>query len=311
MMDIEKLHNILNQTSSELGFSDYSATPLTPLQTEMTRFKDYLLLNFNADMSYLEKNCEIRENPERLLNGAKSVMCFLANYKTDFKQNYILPQIASYAYGADYHKVIRDKLYLLVDKMKEFYPENKFRVFTDSAPILEKEWASRAGLGFIGKNTMLISKRYGVKTFIGVILTDLVVKYSSRIEKTSCGSCNKCIDACPTGALVREYVIDARKCISYQTIESKREIGTEPFRIDFNNYIFGCDICIDACPWSAKGGYTTITEFFPDVRKMNNTQEDWSSMSQSEFLEQYNGSPLARAGLKKINDNILCNGVKN
>ena len=310
-MDINELHIIVNELALNLGFSAYAATPSIKLTDEMFRFREYLSKGFNADMSYLERNCDMRENPDLLLKGTKSVMCFLASYKNEIKQDKNIPQIASYAYGKDYHKILKDKLYVIAEKIKEYYPSITYRVFTDSAPVLEKAWATRAGLGFIGKNTMLINKTHGIKTFIGVILTDLVVKYSWNSEKPGCGSCTKCIDACPTGALTGEYLLDARKCISYQTIESKRAFGQEKFAIDFNNYIFGCDICVDACPWSSKGEFTKISEFFPDIRYIGRNKDDWSSMEEDVFLGEFSESPLNRAGLQKIIDNIKWNGVEN
>lgn len=308
-MDINELHIVVNELAISLGFSAYAATPAVSLNEEMVRFREYLNNRYNADMSYLERNCDMRENPDLLMKGSKSILCFLVSYKNEQSQNPDVPQIASYAFGKDYHKVIKDRLYVIAEKIKEYYPDINYRVFTDSAPVLEKAWAVKAGLGFIGKNTMLINKKTGIKTFIGLILTDLVVKYSWNTEKPGCGTCTKCLEACPTGALTKEYVLDSRKCISYQTIESKRAPGRETYKVGFNNYIFGCDICIDACPWNSKGEYTSITDFFPDFVKINRNRIDWDSMQESEFLEQYKESALLRAGLLKIKENLNHDGV--
>ncbi len=310
-MDIEKLHNMISEMSADLGFSIYAATPSEMLTDEMSLFKDYLSKKYNGDMSYLDRNCDIRENPDLLLKGAKSVLCFLANYKTDFIKIKDNPKIATYALGKDYHKVIKDKLYAISEKIKEEYPLMNFRVFTDSAPILERKWAAKAGLGFIGKNSMLISKKFGVKTFIGIIITDLVVKYSWSVEKPGCGSCRRCLEACPSGALTKEYMLDARKCISYQTIESKRSREKETFSIDYNGYIFGCDLCIDACPWTEKGELTSIKEFFPDDNIVNKSKEDWMKLTEDEFAIQFKDSPLLRSGLSKIKENLSFNGFTN
>jgi len=175
---------------------------------------------------------------------------------------------------------------------------------------LEREWAREAGLGFIGKNNFLISKKFGLHTFIGIILVTETLKYSENTVNNGCGKCNECIKACPTGALVGPYTLDSRKCISYQTIESKTSHNQEEFVINLNKSIFGCDICLKACPWSLKGAVTNWPEFKPVFSKMHNksilyfTQEDWNSLDSDSFSEIFKNSPIKRAGISKIHDNL-------
>ena len=309
-MNIDELHKVVETCSNELGFLDYGAAPCRKLLPEVERLKLNLRKSYNAKMEYLERNLELRENPELLLKGTKSIMCFLAPYKPESEQSEGFPKIASYAYGEDYHKVIKDKLYLVVERMKPLLPKMRARVFVDSAPVLEREWAKEAGLGFIGKNNFLISKKFGLHTFIGIILVDQTLKYSGTVVKNGCGSCKSCIEACPTGALAEPFSLDARRCISYQTIESKDNHNTEEFVIDLNDRIFGCDICLKACPWSKKGEVTTWNEFKPIISKQHNksilflTKEDWTSMDNEDFSQIFINSTLKRAGISKIKDNL-------
>lgn len=312
-MNVIEIHNMIEACSKELGFLSYGAAPCKKLLPQGERLELYLNQFFNAGMDYLEKNMDIRIDPELLMEGTKSVMCFLAPYKPEKEQEKNFPQISSYAYGIDYHKAIKDKLYLIVERMRMILPGLKARVFVDSAPILEREWAKEAGLGFIGKNNFLISKEFGLHTFIGVILVDITLKYSEEIVKNGCGNCMSCIKACPTGALAEPFSLDSRKCISYQTIESKESHNKEEFIIDLNDYIFGCDICLKACPWSQKGEATSWSEFKPIFSQNHNksilffTKEEWLSIDSKTFLEIFENSPLKRAGISKIHNNL---GVK-
>lgn len=309
-MNIEDLHISIEEYSKELGFLDYGAAPCRKLSQEVERLKLSLSKSYNAKMHYLERNLALREDPSLLMEGTKSIMCFLAPYKPESEQNKDLPLIASYAYGSDYHKVLKDKLYLIVERMKTDLPGLKASVFVDSAPVMEREWAKEAGLGFIGKNNFLISKKFGLHTFIGIILVDRTLKYSGTIVKSGCGKCKSCIDACPTGALTEPFCLDARRCISYQTIESKDAHNQEVFVIDLQNRIFGCDICLKACPWSKKGEATWWSEFKPTFSEQHNksvlslTKDEWISLDDESFSHIFINSPLKRAGISKILDNL-------
>lgn len=309
-MDTLCIEELLLRWSEELGFAACGVAGACLMTDAMNDFRESLQKDFHADMTYLEKNQDIREDPSLLLPGVRSVICFLAPYKHDEKQQAGLPSIASYAWGEDYHVVIRKKLREIVRRMKVEIPELEARVFTDSAPLLERLWAKEAGLGFIGKNGLLISKEQGIRNLIGIILVNVEIKYSGSIVRDGCGKCRRCLDACPTGALAAPYIMDARKCISYQTIESKRMHEEEEFRVTHSGYIFGCDICIEACPWTNKGLFTTWPEFSPKFSVDHNkkiiefSHEDWIGLSEDDFKEIFKNSPLKRAGISKIKNNL-------
>lgn len=309
-MSPENLHNIIKEYSAEMGFVAYGSIPVSEFHKDASYLRQYLDMGYNASMSYLEKNFQIRENPGLLLEGAKSIMVFLASYKPDKRNKPEVPVIASYAFGRDYHPVIKNRLNLVAKKLKEYMPGIRYRVFTDSAPIFERAAAVAAGLGFIGRNTFLISKEHGLHTLIGVIITDAIVPYNSDIVSNGCGTCRRCLDTCPTGALAGEFMLDARRCISYQTIESKYSFNEQEFKIDRSGRIFGCDICLEACPWAVKGKPGSWEEFKPlaykdgkDITLMNS--DDWLQMEEQEFKEFFGESSLLRAGLARIKDNVL------
>ncbi|OFY42683.1 MAG: tRNA epoxyqueuosine(34) reductase QueG [Bacteroidetes bacterium GWF2_40_14] len=309
-MNIDEIHKTIEGLSREHGFLEYGSAPYRKMIPEIERLREYLDKSYNAGMDYMARNVELRADPELLLKGTKSIMCFLAPYKPEQEQSEGVPKIASYAFGEDYHKVVKDKLYTIVESLKPLMPKMKARVFVDSAPVMEREWAREAGLGFIGKNNFLISKKFGIHTFIGIILINQKLKYSTDIVRNGCGNCNSCIEACPTGALMTPFCLDARKCISYQTIESKCGHYSEEFQINLNNSIFGCDICLKACPWAAKGEATTWKEFKPVFSEKHNkpitdfSREDWKKLNNESFLEIFKNSPIRRAGILKIQDNL-------
>jgi len=309
-MDSLCIDELLLRWSEELGFADCGVARAGLMTEAIKNFRESVQRGFHADMAYLEKNMDIREDPSLLLPGVKSVICLLAPYKQIEKQQPGIPSIASYAWGDDYHNVIRKKLREIVRRMKEVIPGLEARVFTDSAPLLERMWAKEAGLGFIGKNGLLISKKYGIHNLIGVILVNTQLKYAGKIVSNGCGKCRRCLDACPAGALAAPYIMDARRCISYQTIESKRVCTEEDFKVTRSGYIFGCDICIEACPWANRGGFTTWPEFAPlysailDKKIIEFSVEDWTGLSEDVFREIFKNSPLKRAGISKIKNNL-------
>lgn len=309
-MNSEEVDILISDWSKELGFVDYGAAPVKEMNQEMERFNRYIANNYHGDMSYLVRNRDLRLNPGLLMQGACSIMCFLAPYKPKIIQDSSLPRIAAYSYGEDYHEVIKEKLKEIVRRLTLIFPGLKARVFADSAPILERAWGVEAGLGFIGKNGFLISKKHGLHTLIGIILTDVPLKYSTESVHNGCGKCTRCLDACPAGALVAPMIMDARRCISYQTIESKRLYSDEDFPLDHCGYIFGCDICLEACPWSLKGDITSWPEFGPIYSRYHNkknvefSREDWIGLSDDLFEEIFKNSPLKRAGILKIKDNL-------
>ena len=301
--------NIIRGLSAEEGFAEYGAAEICIMEAERAFLEESVSNGYNADMQYLAKNIHIRENPALLLDGAKSVLCFLAPYKPMIIQERSFPGIASYAYGLDYHKIIKDKLYKICASLRERESDLKYRVFCDSAPVFERAWGVRAGLGFIGKNSFLISKKHGLHTLIGVILINKEVLYG-EIESEGCGACRRCIDACPVNAILSPKVIDSRRCISYQTIESRRMRHEEEFPASKGEWMFGCDVCLNACPWSSRGEISSWECFQPllhgEPGKFITETSDkiWLDMEDDYFNKWYKNSPLMRAGLNKIKENI-------
>lgn len=310
-MTIEKLDIVLLQQAKELGFLSIGIIPVSLMEKESSYLDSYLKNSYNGTMGYMGRNKEIRRNPKLLLPNAKSIIVVLAPYKPEVKQSANRPGIASYAYGKDYHYVIKDRLRLLAGTLKEYSANANFRVFTDSAPIFERSMAVRAGLGFIGKNGFLISKEHGLHTLIGIIITDIELNYvesSAQIENV-CGSCTRCIDACPTGALFAPFKLDSRKCISYKTIESKEDYEIFDNSDNRAGMIFGCDICLDICPWARRGVVTNWEEFRPLTLKDGSSLLDvsasfWLELDQERFKQEFKESPLLRAGLEKIKKNV-------
>jgi len=304
------IDELLLRWAEELGFADCGVAKAGLMTDAMRNFRESLDKGFHGDMAYLEKNLEIREDPSLLLPGVKSVICLLAPYRQSEKQQPGCPAVASYAWGEDYHDVIKKKLREIVRRMKIEIPELEARVFTDSAPLLERLWAREAGLGFIGKNGLLISKKHGVHNLIGIILVNVEMKYSESIVRDGCGKCSQCLDGCPTGALTAPYIMDARRCISYQTIESKRMYEEEEFKVTHSCYIFGCDACIEACPWANRGSFTTWPGFSPLYSSVHGKKtiefspEEWAGLCEDDFKEIFKNSPLKRAGISKIKNNL-------
>jgi len=310
-MDSEKFFMRLKEKAQDLGFAQIATIPVVLMDQELSRLRHCLDSFYNGNMSYLERNHTIRRDPSLLLEGAKSIIVTLISYKPEKKQTLGKPGIATYAYGKDYHQVVKERLRKLAEIMLDLDRNLKFRVFTDSAPIFERSLAAKAGLGFVGKNSFLINKEHGLHTFIGSIVTDAKLYYTNPKEplENLCGSCTRCIDACPAGAIIAPYTIDARRCISYQTIEDKSLYENSGGSVHRSGMVFGCDICLDACPWSKKGKTHSIKEFDPLV--LSNGKyvteidwDEWMDMDELFFKKEFKESPLSRAGMKKIKNNI-------
>jgi len=267
------------------------------------RVEDWLEQGMQGEMSYLERNKEKRYDPTKLVEGAKSIITVLQSY---FPKE-LLPRnnnfhLSKYAYGKDYHVVMKDKLHLLLQKIEEQTGKTKSRVFVDSAPVLDRAWAHESGLGFIGKNTMLINRKGGSFHFIGHIICDLELDYDETDYKNYCGSCTKCIDACPTQA-IEAFRIDARKCISFLTIENRGEIPPQ-FQDHFNNWIFGCDICQDVCPWNKFSEPHNEPLFSLPKEIFAMKRMDWESLDKPTFNILFKDSAVQRAGFKGLKRNI-------
>jgi len=300
-------HIILNtreikQKALELGFSAIGISKAECLEKESKQLKEWINKSFHGEMQYMENHFEKRVDPRKLVEGAKSVISVLYNYYPKEQQKKDTYQISKYAYGRDYHYVLKEKLHRLYDFINNEIHETNGRAFVDSAPVMDKVWAARSGLGWIGKNTNLISKELGSFVFIGELILDLELNDSNLPIKDYCGNCTKCIEACPTGAL-KPYQLDARKCISYLTIEKKGELPPE-FKGKWNDWIFGCDICQDVCPWNSKARphnnpQFKLTEKFQYLKK-----EDWEKLDKTRFKKIFKNSPVQRTRFEGLKRNL-------
>ena len=263
----------------------------------------WLAKGMHGNMHYLEKNKEKRYNPSKLVDNARSVITVLYNYYPNEKlpenDNY---KLSKYAYGKDYHYIIKEKLRALLAAVEEKTGRRTARIFVDSAPVLDRAWARQSGLGFIGKNTMLINNKMGSFFFIGHIIIDLELDYDNPETGNYCGTCTLCIDACPTQAL-QPFQLDARKCISYITIENRDKIP-EDFRGKMNNWIFGCDICQDICPWNRFSIPHTEPLFEPSEALASMKKVNWESLDKSQFKTLFKNSAVERAGFNGLKRNI-------
>lgn len=305
----QSLSEFIRTEALKLGFFDCGFSKATHLPNDEKRMEIWLNDGKNADMSYLERNREKRYNPSLLVEESKTVITVLFNFypseKLEENDNY---KISKYAYGKDYHYIIKDKLRLLLQKIEEKTGERKARVFTDSAPVLDRAWARESGLGYVGKNTTLINKKGGSFFFIGHIILDLEIDYVAKSVANSCGTCTKCIQACPTEAL-EPFKLDANKCISFLTIENRGEIPEE-FKGKLKNYIFGCDICMDVCPWNRFALPNSESLFRPSAELLEMRKADWETLDKVKFNSLFKGSAVERAGFKGLKRNINFVSVK-
>ncbi|MFA9391950.1 MAG: tRNA epoxyqueuosine(34) reductase QueG [Prolixibacteraceae bacterium] len=296
---------LIKNKAIELGFSACGIASARKLETEEQRLQAFLDANYHGKMAYLANHFEKRLDPTQLVPGSKSVIVVLMNYFPEQLQTGTgIPIISKYAYGKDYHLVIKEKLQVLFDYINTEIAPIEGRMFTDSAPVLERAWAVQAGLGWIGKNGLLLNKEWGSFFFIAELIIDLELEYDQAYEKEHCGSCNQCLNACPTQALVKPYILDARKCISYLTIELKDEIPEE-FRPKLMRRAFGCDICQDVCPWNQKPKITSCEKFRPLPEFLKMTKVDWENLSTEKFEALFKSSAVKRAGYEKLKQNIL------
>ncbi len=260
-------------------------------------------------MQYMENHFDKRLDPRLLVPGAKTVISLLQNYYSEEKQPDDAPKISMYAYGKDYHSVIKKKLKRLMEFIREQAGDVNGRVFVDSAPVLDRAWAKRSGLGWTGKNTQLINPKAGSYFFIAELITDLELPPDYEIEDY-CGTCNRCMDACPTQAIIKPYVVDGSKCISYFTIEMKDEIPSA-YQDKMDGWAFGCDICQQVCPWNRFSKPHNEPELMPNREIMKMGRKEWAGLNEEEFKEIFNHSPLKRAKWEGMNRNLLFLKIKN
>lgn len=258
----------------------------------------------HGNMHYMENHFDLRIDPRKLVPGAKSVITILQNYFPGQSQAPDIPRIAKYAFGKDYHEVIRSKLKTFLTILNQKIGEINGRGFVDSAPVLERSWALRTGAGWIGKNGNLITKQSGSFYFIATLIVDIELVFDDPFAKDFCGTCHKCIDACPTDAIKENKVVDGSKCISYFTIELKEELIPSEMKGKFNNWLFGCDVCQDVCPWNrfSKPNEETAFHSIPEI--LNLSTKEWESMNEASFAKIFKESPLKRSKYAGIQRNL-------
>lgn len=299
-MQKDKNTAFIKSKAAELGFDFCGISKAEFLENEAKLLETWLNRNYNGKMAYMANYFDKRLDPRLLVDGAKSVITFILNYFPEeelTEQDY---KISKYAYGTDYHFVIKDKLAKLLSEIQTEIGDINARVFVDSAPVMDKVWAKKGGLGWIGKHSNLINRKIGSFFFIGEIICDLELNYDGPI-KDYCGTCTACIDACPTDAITEPYVVDGNKCISYLTIELKENIPTE-FKGKMENWAFGCDICQDVCPWNSFAKPHKTLELLPndDLKNLKN----WEEITQEVFSKTFKNSAIKRTKYEGLMRNI-------
>ena len=294
---------LIKQKAEKFGFQSCGISKAEFLEEEAPRLEAWLDKGYHGEMKYMENHFDKRLNPTLLVEGAKSVISLSYNYfpkvKIDEINNF---KISKYAYGEDYHEVIKDILKNMVAELQEEIGEFGFRVFVDSAPVLEKAWARKSGLGWVGKNANLITKKHGSFYFLAEIICDLELEYDLAVTD-HCGSCRACIDACPTQAIVSDRIVDGSKCISYATIELKNEIP-DYFNGKMDDWMFGCDVCQDVCPWNRFSAPTLQEKFAPNFQKLNFRKNEWKELSQELFSEIFKKSAVKRTKFSGLMRNV-------
>ena len=292
MKDKRILTSFIKRKILDAGFSEVGVSKVQFLEDEARKLEKWLANGRHGNMSYMENHFDLRLNPELLVDHAKSVISLTYNYypeeslEGEFK-------ISKYAYGRDYHKVIKKILKNLIKELKAEIGDFSVRAFVDSAPIMERQWAQKSGLGWLGKNTLLINKHKGSYYFLAELVLDLELEYDIEESYNHCGTCTACIDACPTDALVAPYELDASKCISYYTIELKENIPQE-VKGKFENWIFGCDICQDVCPWNSKATPHIQEKFLPNEELVNLSKRGFEELTLEIFEKTFLSSPIKR-----------------
>ncbi len=303
MVKKNKWKSALKAKAHELGFTYLGVSKAEFLDAEAKKLDEWLSKGMHGKMTYMENNYDKRLDPSKLVPGAKSVISLMYNYYTDMEQEKSAPKISKYAYGEDYHFVLKRKLKELVSFIKEEIGIMDGRVFVDSAPVLERAWAKRAGLGWTGKNTQLINPKSGSFFFLAEIISDLDLEPDSPM-KDYCGTCTACIDACPTEAIVAPYLVDGSRCISYFTIELKDEVIPSDYHGKFDNWMFGCDVCQDVCPWNRFSKPHSTPEFEPNEKMLEMSKRDWIELTEDVFQNLFKRSAVKRTKFNGLKRNI-------
>jgi epoxyqueuosine reductase len=303
LINKEKYTALIKEEAMRLGFMACGISKATFLEEEAPRLERWLHQDMHGKMDYMANHFDKRLDPRLLVDGAKSVISLLLNYFPAKEQEHPdAPKLAKYAYGKDYHFVIKDKLKSLLHFMNENIGEVGGRAFVDSAPVLDRAWAAKSGLGWVGKNSNLLNKESGSFFFIAELIVDIELQEDSAV-KDYCGTCTRCLDACPTQAIVAPYIVDAHKCISYLTIELKEALPTE-YKEQMNNWAFGCDICQDVCPWNRFSKPHQEAEFEPHSDLLGMTAKDWQEITADTFGKLFKKSAVKRAGFKGMQRNL-------
>ncbi|WP_076547967.1 tRNA epoxyqueuosine(34) reductase QueG [Maribacter ulvicola] len=302
-MDIKhKWTNSIKTEAKRLGFLSCGVSKADFLEEEAPRLEKWLNNNMNGEMSYMANHFDKRLDPRKLVEGSKSVISLLLNYYPEETQTEDSYKISKYAYGQDYHHVIKTKLRQLQEFISEEIGEVNGRAFVDSAPVLDKAWAAKSGLGWIGKHSNLLTQRVGSFYFIAELIVDLELEYDHAVTD-HCGTCTACIDACPTQAIVEPYVVDGSKCISYFTIELKNELPNE-MKGSFDDWMFGCDVCQDVCPWNRFSKPHNEPLFNPNPDLLSMTKKDWEEVTEEVFRKVFQKSAVKRTKYSGLTRNI-------
>ena len=299
---IENRTKVVKRIAEQLGFDLCGISRAEKLENEAVNLEQWLQNGFHGKMKYMENHFEKRVDPTLLVDDAKSVISLLFNYYPEENFDQSKTKISKYAYGVDYHFVVKDRLKSFINAINEEIGEVSGRVFIDSAPVLDRAWAARSGLGWIGKNSMLINKKKGSFYFIAELILDMELE-ADHPTTDHCGTCTACIDACPTDAIISDKIIDSNKCISYLTIELKDDIPAS-FKNDLEGWAFGCDICQDVCPWNKFSAPHNTPEFKPNenLKLMHNSE--WKELTEHVFKDIFKKSAVNRAGYIKLKNNI-------
>ncbi|TYP99666.1 epoxyqueuosine reductase [Tenacibaculum adriaticum] len=299
----QEYSQIIKKQAKRLGFLACGIAKADFLEDEAPRLEKWLQNDFHAEMSYMENHFDKRLDPRLLVDGAKSVVSLSYNYFPSEAQQEGTYKIAKYAYGEDYHHVIKDKLFELLECIRTEIGEVDGRCFVDSAPVLERAWAEKAGLGWNGKHTLLIQKQQGSFFFLAELIIDLELAYDEPFTTNHCGTCTKCIDACPTQAILPNNQLDANKCISYLTIELRDNIPTD-FKNKMEDWMFGCDVCQDVCPWNRFSKPHNEPLFQPKENMLEMTKRDWQEITEETFRKVFKKSAVKRTKFTGLTRNI-------
>mgnify|MGYP001085345808 CR=1 FL=1 len=295
---------LVKQLARKLGFDYCGIARAAALDEDARRLEKWLNNGYQGTMAYMERYFDLRIDPRKLVPGAQSVITLLMNYFPARRQRTDSYRVSKYAYGWDYHRVIKKKLKQFLKSLQEQIGEIQGRGFVDSAPVLERAWAVRSGLGWVGKNGNLITRQQGSFLFIATLITDLELVYDDPFAKDYCGTCTRCIDACPTQAILPDKIIDASRCISYYTIELKAHIYPQEAEGKWKDWIFGCDICQDVCPWNRFSRVSQEADLEPVPEILDFSTQEWEQLTEEKFVELFGHTPLKRAGWEGLQRNI-------